>query len=76
MTMTTFRERIAGQVQDTRSVLCIGLDSDIERLPSGRLGAGDPQVAFNRAIIDATVESDEQAIKSMSWEDIESIFDL
>ena len=29
-----------------------------------------------RAIIDATVESDEQAIKSMSWEDIESIFDL
>ncbi len=29
-----------------------------------------------RAIIDATVESDEQAIKSMSWEDIEAIFDL
>ncbi|NQU38542.1 MAG: SNF2 helicase associated domain-containing protein [Lentisphaerae bacterium] len=29
-----------------------------------------------RAIIDATVESDEQAMKSMSWEDIESIFDL
>jgi superfamily II DNA or RNA helicase len=29
-----------------------------------------------RAIIDATVESDEQAMKSMSWGDIESIFDL
>jgi superfamily II DNA or RNA helicase len=29
-----------------------------------------------RAIIDATVESDEAAMKSMSWEDIESIFDM
>jgi SNF2 family DNA or RNA helicase len=29
-----------------------------------------------RAIIDATVESDEQAMKSMSWEDIESIFEM
>ncbi|MFH1737879.1 MAG: orotidine-5'-phosphate decarboxylase [bacterium] len=52
--MTTFRKRIAERVKNTDSVLCIGLDSDIERLPHGFLGPGDPQVAFNRAIIDAT----------------------
>lgn len=52
--MVSFRERIASRVERTGSVLCIGLDSDMERIPRQFLGSGDPQVAFNRAIIAAT----------------------
>ena len=52
--MASFRERIANRVAETGGVLCVGLDSDMGRLPHDFLGAGDPQVAFNRAIIDAT----------------------
>ncbi|HOE11560.1 MAG TPA: orotidine-5'-phosphate decarboxylase [bacterium] len=52
--MPTFRERIAERTRLTGSCLCIGLDSEPDKLPREFLGPGDPQVEFNRAIIDAT----------------------
>ena len=52
--MTVFREAIARRVEQTGSVLCIGLDSDMTQIPTKHLGSGDPQVTFNKAIIDAT----------------------
>ncbi len=52
--MTAFRERIAERVKETGSLLCVGLDSDMARIPKEHLEAGDPQVSFNKAIIDAT----------------------
>lgn len=36
------------------SLVCVGLDSDIARLPERFLSADDPQFAFNRWIIDQT----------------------
>lgn len=39
-----------------RSFLCVGLDSDIQKIPSHLLGAEDPVFEFNKAIIDATKE--------------------
>src|SRR5690606_17380706 len=55
-------ERMSGSVvakYDRRaasagSLVCVGLDSDIARLPERFLSAGDPQFAFNRWIIDQT----------------------
>jgi orotidine-5'-phosphate decarboxylase len=37
-----------------RSFLCVGLDSEIEKIPSGLLTEQDPVFEFNRRIIDAT----------------------
>jgi orotidine-5'-phosphate decarboxylase len=37
-----------------RSFLCVGLDSEIEKIPSFLLKEKDPVLAFNRMIVDAT----------------------
>lgn len=51
----TRQELIAG-IRAKRSVLCVGLDTDKEKIPAHLLGEEDPVFAFNKAIIDATRE--------------------
>lgn len=41
-------------IQRKRSFLCIGLDTDITKIPSHLLGYQDPIFEFNKRIIDAT----------------------
>src|ERR1039458_835298 len=41
-------------IQAKRSFLCIGLDSDIQKIPVHLLHEKDPVFEFNRQIIDAT----------------------
>jgi len=52
----TFCERLVQAIEKNRSLLCIGLDPDLERFPEGV--ARDPEgiVAFNRAIVEATAD--------------------
>lgn len=38
------------------SLVCVGLDSDVEKLPDAFRSETSPQLAFNRHIIDATAE--------------------
>lgn len=42
------------QIKKKRSFLCVGLDSDMAKIPSHLLKAEDPVYEFNKAIIDAT----------------------
>lgn len=42
------------QIKKKRSFLCVGLDSDIAKIPAHLLTAEDPVFEFNKAIIDAT----------------------
>ena len=42
------------QILRKQSFLCVGLDSDINRLPEHLLSLPEPLYSFNRAIIDAT----------------------
>ncbi len=42
------------QICRKRSILCVGLDSDIRKIPQHLLESEDPIFEFNRAIIDAT----------------------
>src|SRR5690554_5777801 len=42
------------QIKNKRSFLCVGLDTDIKKLPSHLLDAPDPVYSFNKAVIDAT----------------------
>jgi orotidine-5'-phosphate decarboxylase len=42
------------QIQQKKSLLCIGLDTDIHKIPQHLLNFEDPVFEFNKAIIDAT----------------------
>ena len=42
------------QIQKKKSFFCIGLDSDINRIPRYLYDTTDPVFAFNKEIIDAT----------------------
>jgi orotidine-5'-phosphate decarboxylase len=44
------------QIKLKRSFLCIGLDTDLNRIPEFLLSKQDPIFEFNRAIIDATAD--------------------
>lgn len=50
--MTT--EKLIEQIHKKQSFLCIGLDTDLDKIPSYLLKEEDPIFAFNKAIIDAT----------------------
>jgi orotidine-5'-phosphate decarboxylase len=48
------RQQLVEQIFQKRSYLCVGLDTDITKIPQHLLSAPDPVYAFNKAIIDAT----------------------
>ena len=49
------RQELIQQIREKRSFLCVGLDTDLKKIPQHLLAAEeDPIFAFNRAIIDAT----------------------
>ena len=50
------RQELINQIKEKRSFLCVGLDSDIKKLPAHLLGCDDPVFEFNKAIIDATAQ--------------------
>ncbi|MEE2953960.1 MAG: orotidine-5'-phosphate decarboxylase [Bacteroidota bacterium] len=48
------KKDIFNQIKNKRSFLCVGLDTDISRIPSHLLKTSDPIFEFNKSIIDAT----------------------
>lgn len=50
--MTT--QDLVAQIHKKKSFLCIGLDTDLEKIPTYLLSEEDPVFSFNKAIIDAT----------------------
>jgi orotidine-5'-phosphate decarboxylase len=50
------REELISQIRKKRSYLCVGLDTDITKIPPHLLSEPDPIFSFNKAIIDATRE--------------------
>lgn len=48
------RHQIVEQIRKKQSYLCVGLDTDITKIPHHLLTDPDPVFAFNKAIIDAT----------------------
>lgn len=48
------RKQLIDQIKLKRSYLCVGLDSDINKLPEHLLSYPDPVFEFNKQIIDAT----------------------
>lgn len=48
------KQQLFEQIRQKQSFLCVGLDSDIKKIPEHLLEADDPLYTFNKAIIDAT----------------------
>jgi orotidine-5'-phosphate decarboxylase len=48
------RKELISLIRKKRSFLCIGLDTDLEKIPKHLLDEDDPIFSFNKAIIDAT----------------------
>lgn len=48
------RQELIENIHGKRSFLCVGLDTDIKKIPQHLLSEEDPIFAFNKAIIDAT----------------------
>ncbi|MBO5262796.1 MAG: orotidine-5'-phosphate decarboxylase [Bacteroidaceae bacterium] len=48
------RQELVKQIKEKRSFLCVGLDSDIKKLPACLKDSDDAIFEFNKAIIDAT----------------------
>lgn len=49
-------ENLVEQIRKKKSFLCVGLDTDLDKIPEHLLEQEDPIFAFNKAIIDATQE--------------------
>lgn len=50
------RQQLAEQIFKKQSYLVVGLDTDINKIPSHLLSSPDPVFEFNKAIIDATAD--------------------
>lgn len=48
------RSELIGQIKQKKSFLCVGLDTDLSKIPPHLLDTEDPIFEFNKAIIDAT----------------------
>ena len=48
------RQELIQNIKAKRSFLCVGLDTDLKKIPAHLLNEEDPIFAFNKAIIDAT----------------------
>ena len=49
------KQELFENIKKKKSFLCVGLDTDIKKIPEHLLKEEDPIFAFNKAIIDATV---------------------
>lgn len=48
------RQQLIDNIKARKSFLCVGLDTDLKKIPQHLLSEPDPFFAFNKAIIDAT----------------------
>lgn len=48
------RNELISQIKTKRSFLCVGLDTDLKKIPQHLLSEEDPIFSFNKAIVDAT----------------------
>ncbi|MEM7659658.1 MAG: orotidine-5'-phosphate decarboxylase [Bacteroidota bacterium] len=78
-------EHLSAQIFAKRSCLCVGLDTDLSRIPAHLLQEKDPVFAFNREIIAATQEfavaykpnlAFYEALGPKGWESLQKTLEL
>lgn len=56
MVINSFLKKLEKIVEKNNSLVCVGLDSDLEKIPKHLLTCKDPVFTFNKTIIDATYD--------------------
>jgi orotidine-5'-phosphate decarboxylase len=78
------RAALFDQIKRKKSYLCVGLDTDIDKIPKHLLNLDDPIFEFNKQIIDATSEycvaykpniAFYEALGSSGWESLQKTID-
>jgi len=78
------RQQLFAQIKEKNTFLCVGLDTDLSRIPNHLLQEDDPIFAFNKAIIDATHDvcvaykpniAFYEAVGSAGWEALQKTLD-
>ena len=78
------RKELFSNIQKKQSYLCVGLDTDIKKIPKHLHDFDDPIFEFNKAIIDATKDycvaykpniAFYEALGSKGWESLEKTID-
>ena len=78
------RQELFAQIKKKNSYLCVGLDTDLEKIPAHLLSEKDPVFEFNKQIIDATHEfcvaykpniAFYEALGSKGWESLQKTVD-
>ena len=78
------REELFNNIKSKQSYLCVGLDTDIEKIPNHLKSFEDPIFEFNKRIIDATKDycvaykpniAFYEALGSKGWESLEKTID-
>ena len=49
------RLQIIETIRKKKSFMCVGLDTDMQKIPKHLLGCEDPVFEFNKSIVDATL---------------------
>lgn len=79
------KQQIFDEIKRKRSFLCVGLDSDIDRIPKKFLKYDDPVLAFNKTIIEITAPycvaykpntAFYERYGATGWKTLESTFEL
>ena len=52
----TFKQKLEKITNKNNSLLCIGLDPDLEKIPKHLLAGNDPIFCFNKIIVDSTFD--------------------
>ena len=74
------KQQLIDQINAKKSFLCVGLDSDIQKIPQHLLSEKDPLFEFNKQIIDATYKfavaykpniAFYESLGSKGWESLE-----
>ena len=74
------KQQLFEQIQNKRSFLCVGLDTDSKKIPEHLLETHDPIFSFNKEIIDATAKftvaykpnlAFYESLGSQGWESLE-----
>ena len=78
------KEQLYQQIQTKKSYLCVGLDTDLTKIPTHLKDAADPIFEFNKQIIDATKDycvaykpniAFYESLGSKGWESLEKTLD-
>ncbi|WP_209331617.1 orotidine-5'-phosphate decarboxylase [Lunatimonas salinarum] len=78
------KNQLIAQIREKQSYLCVGLDPSMEKIPAHLQKEKDPFFAFNRAIIDATIDyavaykpntAFYEALGTRGWESLEKTLD-